>query len=116
MDTCQNPLDSAEVARRRDFAQSCIRRYFSSKSVPESDFSDPKYLDLCLETDTCSAMDKAYKAMSRTSRFKDDGSHPVEKDVRFVIKTLEGMSKVVPQEFSAGILLMHLEIIEKISL
>lgn len=108
-------MDSVEMARRRDFAKSCISRYFYSKNVPECEFSDPKYLDLCLKVDTCTAMDRAYEAMARTSRFKDDGSHPVERDVRFVIKTLEGMSRVIPQEFSAGILLMHLEIIEKIS-
>lgn len=73
-------------------------------------------MDLCLNTDICSGVDKAYEAIKNSSMFSEGNDEfcPIEKDVRFVIKILQGMSRLVPQEFSAGILLMHLELIEKI--
>jgi hypothetical protein len=104
-------------AEMRIYANFYIKLYFSSYGIPESSFSDPKYADICLNTDICSGMHKAYKAMSYSDKFREssDSTHPIEKDVRFVIKTLARMSKIVPQELSAGMLLVHLEILEGLS-
>lgn len=100
----------------RDFAKFYIKRYFSE--IPEEVVLDSKYVDLCLRTDISSGMKRAYDSMKNSGRFKDDPDvvHPIEKDVKYVIKTLGLMSKKVPQELSAGMLLMHLEIIEGIEL
>lgn len=107
----------ADREKMVDFAKFYIDRYFSALGVPESIFSNPKYVGMCLDMDIRSAMEKAYAAMERSGRFDDEGSsHPIERDVRFVIRTLEAMSRVVPQEFSAGMLLAHLEIVEGIAI
>lgn len=83
--------------------------------VPEHVYDHPKYLDMCVSTDICSGMDRAYQAMERSGKFAEDGStHPIERDIRWVVNTLQVMSRIIPKEFSTGILLMHLEIIEGI--
>jgi hypothetical protein len=106
----ENERDSL---RMREFAKFCIHKYFSHMGISEDRYSDPKYLEMCVSTDVCSGMDRAYRAMEKSGRFADeDSSHPIERDIRWVVKTLASMSRIIPKEFSAGILLMHLEIIE----
>jgi hypothetical protein len=98
-------------------ARASIERYFCSKNAFSESLLDDHYVDICLNTDISSGVGRAYKAIEAAQMFKDDTSFsPIEKDVRFVIKILGNMSRFVPQEFSAGVLLMHLEIIEKISI
>lgn len=102
-------------SKSRSMARASIERYFSAKHAFTEDLLDDRYVDLCINTDICSGVDRAYRAISRSSLFKGDASFcPIEKDVKFVIKILGIMSGFVPQEFSAGVLLMHLEIIERI--
>ena len=43
---------------------------------------------------------------------EDSGDNAIEPDVKLVIGILRRMKSLVPQEFSAGMLLMHLEILE----
>jgi hypothetical protein len=97
--------------KSRAMARFSIQKYFSHIGFFDESLLSEKYIDLCMETDMCSGADRAYKCMSNF--FNEDESFcPIEKDVRFVIKLLYKMSKIIPQEFSAGILLMHLEIVE----
>lgn len=93
-----------------------ISNYFKDKQVPSHvDILSPKYIDMCISTNICDAVDKAYKAMETCGKFGTSSSdHMIAEDIRFVIKTLGQIKKFVPQEYSAGILLMHLEIIEAI--
>jgi benzoyl-CoA reductase/2-hydroxyglutaryl-CoA dehydratase subunit BcrC/BadD/HgdB len=108
--------DNYLPTKSRNTAKYCIERYFSYHGSFEEHFLDDRYVDLCVYTDICSGVDRAYEAISKSDMFNNDvhDSGPIEKDVKFVIRILQNMSKVVPQEFSAGILLMHLEFIEKI--
>lgn len=99
------------VTKSRSMAKSSIRNYFSSLGFFRDELLSEHYVDLCMDTDICSGADRAYKCME--GLFEGDESFcPIEKDVKFVIRLLEKMSRLVPQEFSAGILLMHLEVVE----
>lgn len=105
-----------ESFKSKNIAKSCIEKYFGNK-VLLFDLTKEKYVNLCMEADICTATDKAYEAIKRHSLFENDNSFsPIDKDVRFVISILKKISKVVPQEYSAGIFLMHLQFIEKISI
>jgi hypothetical protein len=94
-----------------------ILQYFSDVQVPAGvDILSRRYLDMCLESDTCGAVDAAYRSMKAQNRFQGScGDGTMGEDVRLVIRLLKGIrAKCVPQEFSPGILLMHLEILEGI--
>lgn len=92
-----------------------IDNYFRGMDVPPGvDITSPRYVNLCITTGICEAADEAYRAMSEAGRFRsstEDGT--VGEDVMLVIRILRGIRrKCVPQEISAGIMLMHLEILE----
>lgn len=93
-----------------------IRNYFGDVELPDgADLEDPKWVDLCIGTGICEAVDMAYAAMAATGAYKtrDKG---LDDDVLLVISILRCIRRsCVPQEFSAGILLMHLEILEGLS-
>lgn len=95
-----------------------INNYFSDKNVSvDANLLSPKYIDMCIRTNICDGVDKAYEVIERSGKFETSSSeHSISEDIRFVIKTLGQIKKHVPQEFAAGMLLMHLEIIEGISL
>lgn len=95
-----------------------IVNYFRDKEIiNSSNLISPKYIDMCINTNICDGVDRAYKAIEKSGRFDTSSSdHSIGEDIRFVIKTLGQIKKFVPQEFSAGILLMHLELIEGIPL
>lgn len=106
---------SAISSKSKASARSCIEKYFSFKGIFDEGLLDDKYIELCFATDISSAVDRAYAAIEKSGRFKEDSAFcPIEKDVKFVIGILGDMSRIIPQEYSAGILLMHLEFIEKI--
>jgi hypothetical protein len=109
--------DTDNLINRRQLVQMVpryIADYFRDKSVPPGvDVTAQKYIDLCIDTNICDGSDMAYKAIAESGRFKDSSSdHSIEEDIRFVIGILAKMKKHVPQEFSAGVLLMHLELVE----
>jgi len=111
-------LDRAERIRLERVVPSHISRYFDSMSVPDgADIHSKRYVDLCIETSICDATDAAYRAMSNSGRFSSfNGQGSITDDVRMVIGILREIRvKCIPQEFSAGILLMHLEIMEGLS-
>jgi hypothetical protein len=91
-----------------------IDNYFKDKPVPEDvNLFSPKYIKMCLEMNICTAVDMAYEAMAKSGLFDSDSAdNAIEPDVRLVIGILRRMKPLVPQEFSAGMLLMHLEILE----
>lgn len=91
-----------------------IENYFKDKSVPEEvNLFSPKYINMCLEMNICDAVDMAYESMATSGLFDADSEdNAIEPDVRLVIGILRRMKPLVPQEFSAGMLLMHLEILE----
>ena len=95
-----------------------IASYFRGLSLPsEANIADKRYIDMCVDLDICSAVDMAYEAMRNKGIFQSScGDGTIGEDVRFVIRLLKDIrTKCIPQEFSAGILLMHLEIVEGIS-
>jgi hypothetical protein len=95
-----------------------ISNYFKDKEIKNSvNIISPKYINSCIDTNICDGVDLAYKAMEKSGRFLTSASeHSISDDIRLVIKILGQIKKFAPQEFSAGILLMHLELIEGISL
>lgn len=111
----ENYCDRRELER---IVQIYIINYFNEKGMANNrDLISPKYIDLCIKTDICSGVDQAYKAIEKSGKFETSSSeHSISEDIRFVIKTLGQIKNFVPQEFSAGLLLMHLEFIEGISL
>jgi hypothetical protein len=95
-----------------------ISNYFRGRDIPgHFDITDPKYVEMCMELSICDAVDMAYSAMRCCGAFQEAcGDGTMGRDVEFVIKILKGIrSRCVPQEFSAGILIMHLEILEGFS-
>lgn len=91
-----------------------ISNYFKDKvSFNSVDLFSPKYIDLCINTNICDGVDKAYEFIEKSGKFETSSSeHSISEDIRLVIKLLAQIKNYVPQEFSAGILLMHLEILE----
>ena len=104
--------DLTEIAKRY------ISLYFEDKNIsPDVDLFSSRYINFCLDYDICKAVDKVYFAIENCGKFDTASSeHSISEDIRFVIKTLGQIKKHVPQEFSAGILLMHCEILEGIPL
>jgi hypothetical protein len=94
-----------------------ISLYFEGRNVPDFvDIHDGRYVDLCIGTNMCEAADAAYAAMSKSGRFQSDLDAPIAEDVRMVIGILRKIrTRCIPQEFSPGMLLMHLEILEGVS-
>lgn len=93
-----------------------IKNYFQDKMISSDvDITSQKYIDLCIDTNMCDASDMAYKAIAESGRFQDSQDHSIGEDIRFVIGILAKMKRHVPQEFSAGVLLMHLELVEGLS-
>jgi hypothetical protein len=108
---------AAERRRQEALAVGYIASYFSAFEVPsEVDLKSRRYVDLCLDSDICSAVDKAYQSMKSCGRMQGAcGDGTIGEDVRLILRLLKGIrAGCVPQEFSAGILLMHLEILEGI--
>ena len=94
-----------------------IRNYFKDKGIStDVDITSQKYIDLCIDTNMCDASDRVYKVLAESGRFqKSQDDHSIGEDIRFVIGILAKMKRHVPQEFSAGMLLMHLELVEGLS-
>lgn len=95
-----------------------IMNYFRDLPVPDGvDLGDKRYIGLCVDSNICDAVDSAYKVMLSKGVLQSTcGDGTIGEDVRFVIRLLKEIrSKCVPQEFSAGIFLMHLEILEGLS-
>jgi hypothetical protein len=114
VDNCEKGLDREEIEK---IARLHIKNYFEGKSIPDVDIFSPKYIDLCVTMDICQAVDKAYAAMEKCGKFDTTSSeHLIAQDIRYVIKTLGEIRKKVPQDFAAGILLMHLELVEGVNL
>lgn len=90
-----------------------ISNYFRDMDLPEgADIHDPKWVDLCLDTGICEAVDMAYAAMAATGMYKSR-DNALDDDVLLVVSILRWIRRsCVPQELSAGMLLMHLEIVE----
>lgn len=93
-----------------------IRNYFGDAHLPEGvDLGDPKWVDLCIRTGICEAVDMAYAAMAKTGKYMTNDKC-FDHDILLVISILRRIRRsCVPQEFSAGILLMHLEFLEGLS-
>lgn len=107
-------IDRKSEERR---ASAHISNYFSDLHVPDHiDLCSARYVNMCVDTTICDAVDAAYGAMKANGRLQSScGDGTMSEDIRFVIRLLKGIrAKCVPQEFSAGILLMHLEIVEDI--
>jgi hypothetical protein len=95
-----------------------ISAYFEDKDIPIGvDLFQNHYVDMVLDTNVCNGVDVAYAALARSGRFETTSSdHLISEDIRYVIKTLSQIRKMVPAEFAAGVLLMHIELVEGIPL
>jgi hypothetical protein len=113
VDVCEvaPALNGEEI---RDMARLHIEKYFEDKSILEGlDIFSPKYIDFCVGMDICRAVDKAYDCMAKSGKFDTSSSeHMISQDIRHVIRTLGDIRRIVPQDFSAGMLLVHLELID----
>jgi len=111
----KDEIRAVEQRRLERAAKAYISNYFLGISTPpEVDLHDKRYIDMCLNTTISDAAPAAYKAMKANGRMQAScGDGTIGEDVRFVIGLLKGIRyKCVPQELSAGMLLMHLEIVE----
>jgi hypothetical protein len=117
----RSKVESAGRAERSFIEMSAAKHivsYFRDLPVPSGvNLVDKRYVGMCVESNICDAVDMAYKCMkSRGSHQGSCGDGTIGEDVRFVVRLLRDIRlKCVPQEFSAGILLMHLEIMEGLS-
>lgn len=105
-------FDPAERRRLEKAALSCIFSYFQDIEVPDFfDFEDKRYVDMCVNTTICDAVDHFYNMASSKNIMQsscEDGK--ITEDVNFVISMFDLIrSKNIPKEFSAGIFLMHIE-------
>lgn len=94
-----------------------ISNYFTDADGASAvDLHCDRYINMCLDFDTCDAVDLAYNLMKAQDRFQSScGDGTMGEDMQLVIGLIRRMrEKCIPQEFSAGILLMHLEIVEGI--
>jgi hypothetical protein len=118
LDDSEDASEDSVMVVERDFLERIvathIENYFKDKVVPgDINLVSPRYVNLCIEMDTCRAVDMAYEAISRHGLVAPDSDKsPIEADIRLVIGILRRMKPLVPQQFSAGMLLMHLEIME----
>lgn len=114
-------LEEASRVERRLVEAAASRHivnYFRHLPVPDSvNLLDKRYIDFCIESNICDAVDAAYDAMRARGIMQSScGDGTIGEDVRFVVRLLRDIRlKCVPQEFSAGMLLMHLEILEGLS-
>lgn len=110
-----NPDAEREFLER--MAAGYIEDYFRDKVVPECfDILSPRYISMCIEMNICKAVDMAYEAIARFGLVTPDSEDSaIEPDIRMVIGILRRMKPLVPQEFSAGMLLMHFEIMEGVT-
>lgn len=108
-------IEQAERSRLEKVVPAHISRYFDSMPVPDGvDVHSKRYVDLCIDTSICEAADAAYRALSDSGRFSSSNSEgSIAEDIRMVIAILRAIRmRCIPQEFSGGMLLMHLEILE----
>lgn len=109
------------LAERRLLEASVARHivnYFRDLPVPPSvNLLDGRYISMCVDSNVCDAVDAAYMAMRSKGVLQGScGDGTIGEDVRFVVRLLRDIRlKCVPQEFSAGMFLMHLEILEGLS-
>lgn len=104
-----------EVAKLEAAAARHISNYFRGMDLPASvNLRDRRYIEMCVGVNICDAVDAAYKSMRQSGLMQHIcGDGTMSEDIRFVIRLLKEIrAKCVPQEFSAGIFLMHLEIVE----
>jgi hypothetical protein len=110
--------EAIERARLEKVAPMYISSYFSETRLPDGvDLNGKRYVDMCVDLDIFSATDIAYRAMAKSGRFDASCKEgKIADDVLMVIGILRRIRmKCVPQKFSAGIMLMHLEFLEGIS-
>lgn len=100
-----------------------IGRYFDGKEmycggeIPKSVLHAEEYVSLVLNTDVISGMDIVYDAIARSGQYQTESEHGVSEDVKHVIDLIHEIKKFgVPKPFITGILLMHLELCEGMSI
>lgn len=115
---CLEEISLAERSMVEISAAKHIVNYFRGLDVPEGvNLFEKRYVNLCVDSTICEAVDLAYKSMRSSGVHQGScGDGTIGEDVRLVVRLLREIRlKCIPQEFSAGILLMHLEIMEGLS-
>lgn len=99
------------------FVSKNIKSYFadkkfkSGKRIDDSIYNCNYYINLLLTTTMSEAVPIAYRNMQEYNIVNND-----EDEIRYVLKIIKNIQRHVPQDFVAGILLMHLELIEGIEI
>jgi len=99
-----------------------ITAYFAGKEmycggeIPKSVLHADNYVSLVLNTDVINGMDIVYDAIAKSGQYQTESEHGVPDDVRHVIELIHEIKcHCVPKPFITGILLMHLELCEGMS-
>lgn len=105
-----------------NLAASTIEQYFSSREmhvggpIPKSFLRNPDYITMILNTDICDGADRAYEALAGSDNFEESGAGIISDDIKLVVGLIHEIEREVPRAFVAGILLMHLELVEGVEI
>ena len=128
--SCENIQHSVEsehdpflIEKVRELAKKCLERYFEGKSrydgskINLNTLSDSLFVELMIKTDISNAVDKAYKIIEKNDFCCcEDNGKTLPEDITYVVSLIHKIQKIVPQDFVGGTLLIHLNLIEGLSL
>lgn len=106
----------------KNLAVTTIEEYFSKRRtsvggpIPKSFLHNPDYITMILNTDICDGADRAYEALAQSENFEESGTGVISDDIRLVVRLIHQIEREVPRAFVAGILLMHLELVEGVEI
>jgi len=110
-------LDFYEAIRMKRQAKEYILNYFKDKVSEDVFLYDERYLNYFIFQDITDICNIIYKEMKEMNIFQSKiGDGSMTEDTQLVIDILKDIKKsYIPKEYSAGILLMHLELVEGLS-
>lgn len=93
------------------------KKYHCGGPIPAQILDSEDYVTQVLNTTISDGVDRAYEAMRATGRYEHESKDgAVTDDIKTVISLLHKVERVIPQPFVAGILLMHLELVEGVEM
>ena len=87
------------------------KKFKNGKEIDDNIYNCNYYINLVLTMTMSEAVPIAYRNMQEYNVKDND-----EDEIRYILKIIKNIQKHVPQDFIAGILLMHLELIEGIEI
>jgi hypothetical protein len=122
-ETVTEALFSSFMKDVQVLASKTIHAYFDDKQmycggpIPQSVLDSPEYITQLLNANM-SCIDRIYECLGRANMFQPSGqTTATAEDIRFVVKLVHSIEKSrIPRCFVPGILLMHMEFIEGVSM